>query len=71
VYFLSFDLPQFTHFREALAQRVRTAGSDASLFDPAALSPVLLAADLDGRFSDWLPLRVNQDVDCFAPVLAE
>ena len=40
VYFLLFDLPQFTQFREQVAQRLRAAGRDASLFDPAALSPV-------------------------------
>jgi hypothetical protein len=32
---------------------------------------VLIAADLDGRFSSWLPLRADPDVDCFAPVVVE
>ena len=59
VYFLLFDLPQFTQFREQVAQRLRAAGRDPSLFDPAALSPVLIAADLDGSFSRWLPLRAD------------
>jgi hypothetical protein len=71
VYFLLFDFPQFTAFREQVAQRLRAAGREASLFDPAALSPVLIAADLDGSFSRWLPLRVDPDVDCFAPVTVE
>ncbi|MEO5741411.1 MAG: hypothetical protein ABIS29_12530 [Vicinamibacterales bacterium] len=71
VYFLVFDLPQFTQFREQVALRLRAAGRDSSLFDPAALSPVLMAADLDGSFSSWLPLRANPDVDCFAPVVVE
>ena len=71
VYFLLFDLPQFTRFREQIAQRVRAAGRDASLFDPAALSPVLIAADLDESFSGWLPLRANPEADCFAPVVVE
>jgi hypothetical protein len=71
VYFLLFDLPQFTGFREQVAQRLRAAGRDASLFDPLALSPVLIAAGLDGNFSGWLPLRADPDVDCFAPVVVE
>jgi hypothetical protein len=71
VYFLLFDLPQFAQFREQIAQRLRAAGGDASLFDPAALSPVLIAAALDGRVSGWLPLLADPDVDCFAPVVVE
>ena len=71
VYFLLFDFPLFTRFREQVAQRLRAAGRDASLFDPAALSPVVIAADLDGSFSRWLPLRADPEVDCFAPVAVE
>ena len=71
VYFFLFDLPQFTQFREQVAQRLRAAGRDESLFDPMALSPVLIAADLDGNFSGWLPLRADPEVDCFAPVVVE
>ncbi len=71
VYFLLFDLPEFTRFRVQVAQQLRAAGGDPSLFDPAALSPVLIAADLDGRFSSWQPLRADPDVDCFAPVVVE
>lgn len=71
VYFLLFDLPAFTRFREQIAQRLQAAGRDPSLFDPAALSPVLIAADLDGNFSRWLPLRADPEADCFAPVVVE
>jgi hypothetical protein len=71
VYFLLFDLPEFTRFRALVAQRLQAEGGDASLFDPAALSPVLMAADLDRRFSSWLPLRANAETDCFAPVVVE
>lgn len=71
VFFVLFDLPQFTQFREQVAERVRAAGRDASLFEPAALSPVVIAADLDGNFSRWLPLRADPAVDCFAPVVVE
>jgi hypothetical protein len=71
VYFLVFDMSSFTRFREQLSQRLRDAGRDPSLFDPTALSPVLIAAALDGSFSRWLPLRVDPAVDCFAPVVVE
>jgi len=71
VYFLVFEFPLFTQFREQVAQRLRAAGGDPSLFDPMALSPVLIAADLDGNFSRWLPLRADPQVDCFAPVVVE
>ena len=69
VYFLLFDLPPFTRFREQVAQELRAAGRDPSLFVPVALSPLLIAADLDGNFRSWLPLRADPEVDCFAPVL--
>jgi hypothetical protein len=71
VYFLVFDLPLFTQFRQQVAQRLRAAGRDPALFEPAALSPVLIAADLDGSFSRWLPLRADPEADCFAPVVVE
>jgi len=71
VYFLVFELPLFTQFREQVARRLRAAGRDPSLFDPTALSPVLITADLDGSFSRWLPLRADPEVDCFAPVVVE
>lgn len=71
VFFVLFDLPEFVRFREQVGERLRAAGRDASLFEPAALSPVLIAADLDGNFSGWLPLRADPAVDCFAPVVVE
>ena len=71
VYFLLFDLPEYTRFREQVGQRLRAAGRNAALFDPAALSPIVMTADLDGRFSGWLPLRADPEADCFAPVVVE
>jgi hypothetical protein len=71
VYFLLFDLPQFIQFREQVAQQLRAAGRDPSQFDPSALSPVLIAAALDGSFSGWMPLRADSEVDCFAPIVVE
>ena len=41
------------------------------LLVPAALSPVVIAAELDGSGGGWLPLRADPEVDCFAPVVVE
>src|SRR5215203_1027103 len=69
IYFLVFDVPQFGQFREQVAARIGGGGAN-SLFDPAALSPVVVAASLDGDTARWLPLRVTES-DCFAPVVIE
>ncbi|MBM3778716.1 MAG: hypothetical protein FJW23_10845 [Acidimicrobiia bacterium] len=71
IYFLVFDVPPFASFREQVAQRLRAGGGDGARFDPAALSPVILAAGLDGGFRQWMPLAANTDEDCFAPVAVE
>lgn len=68
VYFILFDAPQFGEFRQQVAQLLRGAGGDPSLFDPAALSPVLIVAALDDDFDRWLPLRVESDAECLAPI---
>jgi hypothetical protein len=69
IYFLVFDVPQFRQFREQVATRIGGAGAN-SLFDPGALSPVVVAANLDGDTARWLPLRAAES-DCFAPVVIE
>ena len=69
IYFLVFDLPQFSQFREQVAERLRAKGGN-SLFEPAALSPVVVAANLDADTARWLPLRATE-ADCFAPVVVQ
>ena len=69
IYFLMFDVPQFGQFREQVATRLG-GGSANSLFDPAALSPVVVAANLDADTARWLPFRATES-DCFAPVVIE
>lgn len=71
VYFVVFDSPAFVAFRQQVATQVRAAGGGASLFDPAAMSPVLIVAGLDGGFSRWLPIKVDPQTDCVAPVTVE
>lgn len=61
LYFMWFDVPGFDRFRQALASR---AGPG---FAPAGLSPVLLMA-AQPSFAGWLPVVVDQNRDCIAPV---
>ena len=68
LYFVLFELPVFTAFRVQVSAALGAAGGDTSLFDPGALSPVLIVAGLDGNFSLWLPLRANPEADCLAPI---
>ena len=67
VFFIVFDAPVFGQFRQALAAQLRGAGGQ-SAFDPAALSPALIVAATDENFRRWLPLGVNSDADCMAPI---
>jgi hypothetical protein len=67
VFFIVFDAPEFAQFRQALAAQLRSAGGQ-SAFDPAALSPALIVAATDENFKRWLPLGVNPDADCMAPI---
>jgi hypothetical protein len=63
LYFVAFDSPAFTRFREQLAR----LGIADSGFDPAALSPVMFVAAHDANFGQWLPLRPHEG-DCIAPI---
>ena len=65
VYFVLFEMPAFGAFRQQLAPRVREAGGT---LDPAALSPAVIIAASDARFSDWQPLRGDAQQDCVAPI---
>jgi hypothetical protein len=63
LYFLLFTAPAFEKFRNALAQNAQPE----AMFDPAALSPVLLIAQ-SGPPDSWLPLRVDPAADCVATI---
>jgi hypothetical protein len=65
MYFVLFDLPAFSQFRQKVATRVQEVGGT---FDPAALSPAIIVAASDAMFSQWQPLRADAQQDCFAPV---
>jgi hypothetical protein len=68
VYFVLLDAPPFDQFRQQLSGLLQTTGGDASLFDPATLSPALIVAALDGNFGRWMPLRADPENDCTAPI---
>jgi hypothetical protein len=55
-YFVFFDAPAISALR-------RQIGLEADV-----LSPVLFVAGADADFNSWLPLRVNPDADCLAPI---
>ena len=66
VYFVRFEWPAFTRFRQQIAEDMRAAGGSG--VDPAALSPVLIVAASDAAFGRWLPLRAEEEDDCLAPM---
>ena len=69
LHFVLLDAPPFDAFRRQLSAWLE--GSARDLFNPLALSPVLIVAALDGDFGRWMPLRADPEVDCLAPVNAE
>jgi hypothetical protein len=68
VYFLVFDMPEFVVFRQALVARTGALGS--STFSAAGLSPVMLMAG-QPDVSGWMPIVVDVEKDCLAPVMTE
>lgn len=67
LYFVVFDAPAFDTFR----QRLAAEAIPGSGFAPGALSPLMIVAASDPQFDRWLPLRVDHEADCIAPVVAE
>jgi len=66
VYFIRFDWPAFSAFRQQVAGQMKLAGGSG--LDPAALSPVLIVAGSDAAFGRWLPLKAENADDCLAPI---
>ena len=65
-----FDVPEFTRFREQVAQMRTDGAASRAGYDAWALSPVLFIAASDPAFSRWLPFRAEPEADCLAPVVA-
>ena len=66
LYYLLFDAPQFSRFRREIAKLAVSAGV-GDVFDPDALSPVVVIAASDTNYSQWFPLKAV-DSDCTAPI---
>lgn len=66
LYFLLFDSPAFTRFRQRAAEQALPGSG----FDVAALSPAMFIAASDVNFNQWLPLRATEG-DCVAPISVE
>jgi hypothetical protein len=62
VYFVLFQAPAMTAFRQQIA--TRTAGH----LDPANVSPTLIVATGESSFKSWTPLHTS-DEDCLAPII--
>ena len=62
LYFVLFDSPAFTRFRERIGALLGPS------FDPAAQSPVLFVAVAESTLGHWLPLRADPQKDCVAPI---
>ena len=65
IYVALFDFPAFQAFRQTVRQR---SASSADAFDPAALSPAVIVAATDADFDSWLPIRMQPESDCLAPI---
>jgi hypothetical protein len=67
LYFVIFDLPEYTRFRQQVAALLGGGPSRAN-FDPDAQSPILFVAVAESNFQRWLPLRADPKADCVAPI---
>ena len=68
VYFVLFETEAIERFRRQVSGLLGASAGDSTVFDPLALSPVLIVAGLDGNFSRWMPLRAESETDCVAAV---
>ena len=67
MYFVIFDAPAVVAFRQQLAKDLEAAPG-FTVFDPAALSPVMIIGASDAEFDLWLPIQAIVDTDCVAPI---
>jgi hypothetical protein len=67
LYFVAFDAPAFTRFRQMLPP-MHQEHAGTGVFDPAALSPLLPIAATTDDFGRWWPLAFDRERDCLAPI---
>lgn len=71
LFFAMFDFPQFDQFREEISRLLVSRAADRAMFDPSALSPVLIIGASNRDLQLWLPLRSDADRECIAPVVVQ
>jgi hypothetical protein len=70
VYAAAFRSDAYDRFRQDVAALARESAGAASVFDPAAQSPLVIIGASDASFARWLPWRVSE-AECLAPLVAE
>jgi hypothetical protein len=70
VYAAAFRSPAYERFRSDVAALARESAGAASVFDPAAQSPLVIIGASDASFPRWLPWRVTES-ECLAPLVVE
>jgi hypothetical protein len=65
VFFAIFDSPAFKTFRQELATRLGPS------LDAGFLSPVMLVGTVESLQGRWLPLHVDPEKDCVAPIVVQ
>jgi hypothetical protein len=70
VYAATFRSAAYDRFRQEVAALARASAGAASVFDPAAQSPLVIIGASDASFARWLPWRVTE-TDCLAPLVAD
>lgn len=71
LFYILFDAPEFSTFRDELARLFVERGGERGTFDPLALSPVMPIAATDPDFTSWLPLQASREGDCRAPIAVQ
>jgi hypothetical protein len=69
LFYILFDAPEFSRFRDELARLFVERAGERGMFDPLALSPVMPIAATDSDFTSWMPLQASREGDCRAPIL--
>ena len=70
VYAAAFRSAAYDRFRSEVAGLARETAGSASVFDPAAQSPLVIIGASDASFAQWLPWRFAAS-DCLAPLVVE
>lgn len=71
LYFALFDAPAVLRFREDLVTLLPGGAAPPGAFNPAAQSAMLVVSTAGPAFAGWLPMQVDPEADCVAPIVLE